>query len=335
MEKSFLSIYYTQRIKHPFSADFSNGTISLDVSKLKGGALKNLQELSVTIIDTGFTGNDDLLIEARFEFSLRRENEEYKHFLERKEKWVPLGAVNDPTTQYSKIIQLTKEVTLLTTNLIKFIGWRKGLTVSQTSLQKIASSWRWEMDGVSGNDRSDDSIEWVVDGDFYATTEGKINLLQKDFDDLYDLYNHQSAIPLHQELLFEVNRLILEGYERSAYLMMYVLFEVATKKLVSAKRPQTDWIMDNLPSPDLHKMYSLYINKEIAPILPENELDDLRNITTIRNKLAHSGASFKKETLEKHFGLIREWVRSIDYELGYKWVNDYSNVRYKWQQFNE
>jgi len=113
--------------------------------------------------------------------------------------------------------------------------------------------------------------------------------------------------------------LVDKGLNRSAYLMMYISLEVATKSLISFRKPDTKWLINNIPSPDLYKLYTDFIHKEIAEILDKDSLGILRDISTKRNQLAHQGAYVREDILRKHLRYINLWMKKIDYEMGYKW----------------
>ncbi|GAB4023730.1 hypothetical protein GCM10028808_74840 [Spirosoma migulaei] len=312
VERLEVSLTFTAEVISPFVADFKFDTFSLDVSYLQIEALKDIKSLTISFIDTAKRGNDNLKIVGKFIGSIRKDNKAYKGFMELRDGAGPLGA--------DKIMVIYKAFGVLVIDLIKYIGWRKDLDIQYSQFEKIKIDWRWDTDGMSSDDPVDVTHRFSNFQHYYLTTDHKVHIAAEDFVDFYSLQDEFGAVPLHHELLFEVDRLRQGQYNRSAYLMLYTTLEVATKGLIRQKKPDAAWLINNMASPNLNKLYSEYINKEIAPILDSDDLDNLMKITTKRNSVAHTGEGVKKETLEKHFEQIKRWVKQIDFVLGYEWA---------------
>lgn len=313
IERVKITITITATITNPFTADFEFEDFLLDLPIFQTDGLKEIKSFKVKAIDTGNRGNDDLEMIAIFEFNIRTSSKAYQDFVKERGAGGPLGL--------DRTVVVQKAFTNLVVDVVKYIGWRKDLSIHYHQFDKIKIDYRWDTIAMSSDDPSNPHYQFSNFEHFYLTTDYKVHLAPNDFTEFYSLKGEQGAIPLHYEILLEVDRLRGEGYTRSAYLMLYTAMEVATKGLIRYRKPDATWLINNMPSPNLPKMYREFINKEIEDILSTDDLAKLLDMMTTRNKVAHAGLPVQKETLDGHFELAKEWIRKIDFAIGYEWAS--------------
>ena len=318
--QSTLTFRIIAQVDGPFIAHLGFERVILDASRLKISTLIKVKSLSINPTDTINGGDDALVIEALCECEINKNGKAYKDYLAKRPYGGPLG--------YHKIDALESAIRNLMADLIRYLGWRKNVNFHYDKINIIEVRWQWEMDGESGDEKT---VSKYTLGKLYEGTYAyKLQIFPNDFEEFYSLQEglESKAIPLHQELMMEVDRLVkvypsqLENNSRSAYLMLYSAFEVATKSLIKHWNKDITGIIDNMPSPDLNKLYVEFINVKIAEILNKEELDQLRNMTVKRNKVAHTGEAVKAETLEKYFNLVKKWIAAIEHRSGYEWAKN-------------
>lgn len=316
-DSPILIVEITSVATHVLTADFVFDKFSLDTSQLKIEALNEIKSLSIHAEDPRNEGGDVLVFESILKYKLNVNSQAYKHYVATWDAAGPLGQ--------DRMRVIKKAHQQLSINLIKYLKWRKGIPLNYTTIEKINTTLRWEIEG-SPEDCSEKltlpATPVLVFGQHFYARSSKIQVAQDDFADFYLLHSQGDFIPLHHELLIEVEKLLMGSYSRSAYLMLYIALEVSTKSLIRVRKPDATWLIDNTPSPNLHKMYSEFINKEIAQVISNEDLEKLKDITSKRNRVAHKGEDVKTETLDKHFDLIKAWIKAIDYELGYEWAKE-------------
>ena len=258
LNQSTLKLKLIAQVNGPFIAAIDFEMVELDTSRLRTATLNKMKSLSIRHTVTADGSDEALLIEATCECEVNKNGKAYREYIAKRSYGGPLG--------YHKFDALKRTTINLTADLIKYLGWRKGISLHYDKIDRIEVRWRWEMDDVFGDDTTDRS-EWNFTGIYKGTYIHKLQVSPTDFEDFYSLQEElqPKAIPLHQELMMEVDRLMrvnpsqMENNSRSAYLIMYVALEVATKSLIKSWNKAASWLIDNMPSPDLYKMYGDFI----------------------------------------------------------------------------
>jgi hypothetical protein len=120
------------------------------------------------------------------------------------------------------------------------------------------------------------------------------------------------AEPIFFELLREANSISRTNLE-SAFVIAVSAFEVAAKHLIKNHLPETEWLIDEIPSPPIEKIIRHLFPKLIPGLtLTESQINDLKSTISIRNKLVHSGrVGNDRETLFKFMNFINDFIREI------------------------
>lgn len=129
---------------------------------------------------------------------------------------------------------------------------------------------------------------------------------------LSESWEKNLKIPLSHILAREATVLI-EHHPRSAILMMTSALETGIKTHISKLSPDTAWLLENLPSPPIDKIFKNYMpllyEKCGRTIEFQQELKSLtkqiKEIIEVRNKIAHTGK------LPENIGNIYEMLQSV------------------------
>ncbi|MCP3393398.1 hypothetical protein NLM27_32085 [Bradyrhizobium sp. CCGB12] len=200
--------------------------------------------------------------------------------------------------------------------------------------------WQQNIDGPHFLFEGSPSLYWRIEGDAYRhvglrvqNSEGAspagIEWKHDDQADLETLWLDQAADePLAHELLREAKN-IAEHSPRSSFLVATSALEVGTKAYVAHLRPETAWLLAELPAPPIHKMLRTYIpDLHTAQGTPLTYWDKLRPLfkrveanATTRNKLTHTGrVSISPELLESHIQDISDILYLFDLLKGHEWA---------------
>ncbi|MBO0947236.1 hypothetical protein [Fibrella forsythiae] len=319
-----LTITFTLSADSPLQEFFEFNEFSLDPSLLKSSP-SSLTHLTVKgYVD--FTGKDEgdyialkegaysyLVLKAVYEIEITLSKNAVERMASTKQDYPPPPI---PTQDFTKL----KEYNLqLCDGIIKYLSWRKGYKLDSDYKSRIVKQWEWKVNEFYG----DNHIEphWMM-GDLLRVKPEEFSLITvDDFNDFYRIQNTGRAIPLHHELLAEAHSLLYTDKARSSYIMMYSSIEVATKSLITHKKPETVYLIDNIQSPELKKLYDQYINKEIIlDMVSKEELVTIHDMTTTRNKIAHTGLELNPDVLRRHYDFAKILIDRIDSAMGYTWA---------------
>ncbi len=145
------------------------------------------------------------------------------------------------------------------------------------------------------------------------------------------LINDEVEEPTGHELLRDAIHLKNQS-PRSALVIGIAAAEVAMKEVVAKLVPDTQWLVENLPSPPLDNILKNYIprlpakNKIFGKVLPPPK--DLMNLIKKgiekRNKIVHTGrGNIDDEFLETLFLAIQDLLWLFDYYAGFDWAFDH------------
>jgi|ERR1017187_1922658 hypothetical protein len=137
--------------------------------------------------------------------------------------------------------------------------------------------------------------------------------------------------PLAHQLLREaaVNR---TDNLRSSLVLAVAAAEVGFKHFVSKALPDTDWILQKLPSPPLETMLKSFPWSKLAvriygkvPSIPESMTEELIKAVKLRNQIVHLGAleggtKLKRETVDSVLTAVRDLLYFLDALLGQTWA---------------
>lgn len=133
--------------------------------------------------------------------------------------------------------------------------------------------------------------------------------------------------PIYHDLFREAVGLQKSNH-RSSLLIAVTALETCIKKAISSKVDYSEWLINNIPSPPVHKILEDYLPIILEDFkLSNEELKEINNSITERNKLVHTGSEPKKESLAKRLKLIKEILYRIDFYLGNEWAIEYFKAR--------
>jgi len=311
-----LNLYITTKIPSPYNVKSITPFISLDPKRLQIKLPADLQLDSLVLRAEAieFPYQWDFLLDAYLVRDFRPEkSKEYARYMN--------GDIMGGLIGREAVDQLINIFREQAISLTRYIGWQKGLGIFDPHGKGITTRWHWHMGSLSGNDQTD--RETYRAGQLFRWVHGPVHIDEAGLDRYYVFQEKQLSMPLHHELIGEASKLISVGYERSAFLILYSALEVASKSLIAAKFPDAEWLIENMPSPDLAKLYKEFINEKIfvddheEARLSEGDIKQLRELTRKRNVLAHSGNWLSKESMSNHYRTVEGWIKRIDKILGY------------------
>ena len=107
--------------------------------------------------------------------------------------------------------------------------------------------------------------------------------------------------------------------------------EVAVKECISKLNPDSNWLVENLPSPEVRRLINEYIpellsktnRKNVLP-LPEDLNKSIRKGVSARNKIVHLGhPAPSKESTDKLLSAVQDVIWLMDYCSGHDWAFEY------------
>ena len=300
-----LTIRFATVLQDPFGGKYKLTPIHLDPALFTDEGLKSLK--SLTIISRVGSDSPDLEINSVFELSINTKSRGYERILKEEKPGPP---IKDEV--FYKIEDKHKTLTYA---IVKYIAWRYGLHIDEPHTKAKESTMGWEFNGVSS--KQSPLPQWIITGYYEEVQSHIFDFSGIDFRHFYKLYDAGLEIPLHQELLTEVNSLMYSPKRRSTYLILYTTLEVATKTLIRTLKPETDYLIRKMQSPELYKLYTEYINVEIKELVTSEEAKTLKNMATIRNGIAHSGEGVTMDVLSRHFTFVSSLIKKIDNAMGY------------------
>ena len=122
------------------------------------------------------------------------------------------------------------------------------------------------------------------------------------------------------------------SHPRSALVIGVAAAEVGVKKLIGTLVPETQWLLDEIPTPPFSKMLRKYLpslkvkahfqGKAIAP--PSKLIAKLDRAVEYRNKMVHAGkAPPPGGELEDMLKAVEDLLWICDAYAGYTWVAGY------------
>ena len=141
------------------------------------------------------------------------------------------------------------------------------------------------------------------------------------------LWDSVAIEPIAQELLREASQLACSGSCRSALLMAATAVETAVKDHIGRLRPDTQWILQNLPSPPIEKILRKYIpemHEGHAAISNWSLLSPLwtacGKLFSARNDTAHKGVEADARAVQQHMETATDILYILDVLSGQNWA---------------
>ncbi len=131
--------------------------------------------------------------------------------------------------------------------------------------------------------------------------------------------------------LFREAQFLRNTNPRISIVVAISALEVAVKECISKLNPDSNWLVENLPSPDIRKLINEYIPKllckttleKVLP-LPESLNDTIRKGVQIRNKVAHLGRQApSSESSDKILSAVQDVIWLLDFCSEHDWALEY------------
>jgi hypothetical protein len=199
--------------------------------------------------------------------------------------------------------------------------------------------WRYQLDKQKQNPFSAKSFCWSYDGcKWYKMphslrvsieTHKILTVTKSEIAVVQELANNGINEPIQNDLLLEANNSFRQGNYRSAYLIAYSSLEISIKNLISESVPEINWIISEMQSPPLQKLFSdelinVIRNEKGKVLISSLDLKSLRakleKLGNKRNELAHGkNVDVKSDEVIYILEFTRSITRLIDNIRGYDW----------------
>jgi len=147
---------------------------------------------------------------------------------------------------------------------------------------------------------------------------------------LKKLVNIAHDQPLGHQLLREA-QFLRNTNPRISIVVAISALEVAVKECISKLNPDSNWLIENLSSPEIRKLINEYMPKllcktalgEVLP-LPASLDDTIRKGVQIRNQVAHLGRQApSSESTDKILSAVQDVIWLLDVCSGHDWALEY------------
>lgn len=207
---------------------------------------------------------------------------------------------------------------------VQVLRWRYGL--SQQFTQLLSKGRAWSTDGSHWRGASRIRGFDLLVGVPYSI-KGPSDAVVRDVQKLV-----QDGIgePLGRELYREACKL-KQSSTRSALVLGVAAIEVGIKELISELVPNSSWLVDNLPSPPIEKLYGKYLPTlplKAVPLgksraLPPPLMKHVKRAVEARNLIVHTGqesdGTFVHDFLLSASDIL--WI--LDVFRGFTWAYGY------------
>jgi len=146
---------------------------------------------------------------------------------------------------------------------------------------------------------------------------------------IQNLWQTKLPAPLWHELLQEAIT-IKDSAPRAALLTVASALEAGVKQHISMLLPHSSWLMENMPSPQIHKMLrdfiptlcSDFVKYEVKFDKLKDAFRDCQYLMEDRNKLAHTGHLPDRANVEEYILVVKDLLYILDYIRGNKWAKE-------------
>lgn len=147
---------------------------------------------------------------------------------------------------------------------------------------------------------------------------------------LKKLINNVQDQPVGHQLFREA-QFLRNTNPRISIVVAISALEVAVKECVSKLNPNSNWLVENLPSPDVRKLINEYIPKLLCKTtlervlpLPKSLNDTIRKGIQIRNQVAHLGRKApSRESTDEILSAVQDVLWLLDICSEHDWALEY------------
>ena len=221
-------------------------------------------------------------------------------------------------------IEARRHLVQQVSKLVRMFRWAQNVDAPHNTFADEGGALYWKVDltheefrivplrSNAQTSRSPIGIRWSEDDQKHLNT-----LLKSDVEE-----------PLAHELRREGFTLWATA-PRSAILALTSALEIGVKQHVASVAPNTAWLLEELPSPPIHKILKHYL-----PILHSDRKNiqwerlrtlckSAQDLSEIRNKIAHAGKMSPNTNIDKFVSLVTDWLYILDFLNGHAWAADH------------
>ncbi|MFV7771601.1 hypothetical protein [Shewanella marisflavi] len=134
--------------------------------------------------------------------------------------------------------------------------------------------------------------------------------------------------------LFREARALADISERATLIMCVAAVEVRLKDLIGYLAPSSEWLLGNLQSPPIDKLFKSYLPTQISDDYKRNEavaafgrsahFKTLKDLVESRNTAVHTGAKVRaRASLDQYLVTVEQFLWFCDYVAGFDWAEEY------------
>jgi hypothetical protein len=230
---------------------------------------------------------------------------------------------NDPQTvprvdQYLKAEE--RQLSSLLSRTLRVLMWRRGISVAYNRL--VFTGAFWSLDGQRWK-----LIDGLVQG-YVSLEEGAGPVSPETVVAVGTLVASGQDEPLARQLMREAWAQ-KDRSPRSALVLAIAAAEVGLKHCISALVPDARWLVENVPTPPLHKMFTEYLpllpvkarlaGKILVP--PNCLLHEIKTGAKLRNHVVHLGhPPLAAKKLDRILRAVSDLLWILDTYQGHKWA---------------
>jgi len=233
-----------------------------------------------------------------------------------------------------ELIELAEsELASKTDNFLKLLRWRQGIDAPGEIIAYRSLYWKVGAgEFLLAPEKRNPSHKSVIPGMF------GIHWDDEDPINLQGLWTKNDiAEPLGHTLVREAAAIALDS-PRSAILIMTAALETAVKMHISCIAPDTDWLIEEIPSPPIFKILRDYI-----PLIHSRrgkELDfwdkvkpftkKVQKLIELRNKVAHTGKLPENSgSIYDDLKLVSDLLYLLDVLTGHDWAKSHVSHEFR------
>lgn len=231
------------------------------------------------------------------------------------------------------IENVESELSSQTIKFLKLLRWRQGVDAPGEIIESRTLYWKvgegdYPLAPLDGGPR-----HTVVVSGMYG-----INWDDVESNDLQELWAQDDiAEPLGHTLVREATALATES-PRSAILIMTAALETAVKIHISSVAPDTDWLMEEIPSPPIFKILRDYIplihyrrgNELTYWVNVKPYIKKVQKLIELRNKVAHTGKIPEDAPpIQENLELVSDLLYLLDVLAGHDWAKSLASHEFR------
>ncbi len=214
-----------------------------------------------------------------------------------------------------------------TSQFLKLLRWRQGVYAPGEIIEHRSLYWKVGEGNYLLAPLNGGPLHRIQSSGMYG--------IQWDDSDVIDLQElllkNDISEPLGHTLVREAAALVSES-PRSAILIMSAALETAVKMHISSIAPDTEWLMEEIPSPPIFKILRDYIplihlrrgNELIFWVYVKPFIKKVQKLIELRNKVAHTGKIPEDSApIHENLELVSDVLYLLDFLDGHNWAKSH------------